>query len=166
MQFSFEILGWYSAFAVPCIVMLGVSSPSDPETMTTLEVIKRMQTIGPRARPVKPSTEGRWMRPYRQWCHDRMRPQFRALQTELGSRDLHPDGKAPLGGADSPFQLLEILSMNANCDKAVIEECVEKYLELPEGEKYDLQPNGKIVIASRRISRSKVKQVGRQRGKK
>lgn len=166
MQFSFEIFGWYSAFAVPCIMMLGVSSPSDPETMTTLEVLKRMQTIGPRARPVKPSAEGRWFRPYQQWWHDGMQRQFRALQTELSSRDLHPNGKAPLGGADSPFQLLEILSMNANCDKAVIEECVEKYLELSKGEKYDLQPNGKIVIASSRISRSKAKKVGRQRCKK
>ena len=166
MQVLLVIFVLYSALMLFIFWVLDGSEPSNPKEMATLELLERLQSIGSLELLLRPSPWFGWWRPYQRCWHIRLQRQFHSMQAELSSRDIHANGKASLGHGDSIFQLLEIMSMNANCDKAKLEECVDQYLALGNGQKYDLQPHGGIVTGSRRANPNKAKQTRTQRRKK
>lgn len=149
MEFSLEVFGWYSIVAIILFWLLFFRKPTtDLMDLSMTQLMNLMRSKGAQILEEKTKVTGDRPNARRLERIERMQNEFQAMQLELGQRAIHADGKASQSDLDYLYQVLEVRAMNANCRNDIQSECMQKFFALPDGEMYELQPNGGVVRLS------------------
>ena len=163
-SFLWDFFALYSVFMSVFYREFDESKAKTPKQMTTLEILKRVKIV--RSQPLFFGFSQRLERLQRYWFI-RFSRHYQEMPADLGSLDLHANGKALRDFEDIVFQLMDVVLQKEMRDYLKRrDEWFARDRARRNGDDCDRHTHGRIATGPRRANQHKAKQARTQRGKK